>query len=226
MSGHDAGGGLRWLLTYADLITLLLVFFIIAYASANQETKKAEEMAEAMASAFKMDERPFAVEGEGAGKNILSRKPAAGTTGSPSLLEQQISEVAAKEEIEISLVRFYDRQLAIDMRPSVLFEADGISLKPKSEEFLQRVAQVMKDHTEKLTIASYRTIPLTAELAATDVWDLTASQTHMIAQRLASYGASNAQLSSLALGMNASRIGAQNGDVDGITFLFLRPNQE
>src|SRR5574337_497975 len=32
---HDGSGGLRWLLTYADMITLLLAFFIILYASSR-----------------------------------------------------------------------------------------------------------------------------------------------------------------------------------------------
>ena len=30
--GHDGGGGLRWLLTYADMITLLMAFFIMMYS--------------------------------------------------------------------------------------------------------------------------------------------------------------------------------------------------
>ena len=40
-NGHDGGGGLRWLLTYADMITLLLAFFIILYASSRVEIGRA-----------------------------------------------------------------------------------------------------------------------------------------------------------------------------------------
>ena len=41
--GHDAAGGLRWLLTYADMITLLLGVFIIL---ANIPTKSEETVEE------------------------------------------------------------------------------------------------------------------------------------------------------------------------------------
>jgi flagellar motor protein MotB len=33
-AGDDGTGKARWLITYADLITLLLVFFIVMYATA------------------------------------------------------------------------------------------------------------------------------------------------------------------------------------------------
>lgn len=50
--GHDGGGGLRWLITYADLITLLLAFFIILYASSNINGKKYQAVALAIRGAF------------------------------------------------------------------------------------------------------------------------------------------------------------------------------
>ena len=34
----------RWTVTYSDLMNLLLVFFIVLYATANQDTEKAKEV--------------------------------------------------------------------------------------------------------------------------------------------------------------------------------------
>jgi chemotaxis protein MotB len=34
--GHDAAGMMRWLLTYADLITLMMAFFVIMYAMSSR----------------------------------------------------------------------------------------------------------------------------------------------------------------------------------------------
>ena len=36
----EEGGDERWLITYADMITLLLVLFIILYSSANADLEK------------------------------------------------------------------------------------------------------------------------------------------------------------------------------------------
>ncbi len=46
-SGHGGGGPSteRWLLTYADLITLLLAFFIIMYAGSKADLEKFSRLA-------------------------------------------------------------------------------------------------------------------------------------------------------------------------------------
>lgn len=53
----------RWLLTYSDLITLLLAFFIILYAMSNINQEKYEEMAQGMNQEFG--------DGNGVGASIL-----------------------------------------------------------------------------------------------------------------------------------------------------------
>lgn len=42
----------RWLLTYSDLITLLMVFFVVLYSSSNINQKKYEKLASSMNTAF------------------------------------------------------------------------------------------------------------------------------------------------------------------------------
>src|SRR5579875_1671362 len=42
----------RWLITYADLITLLLVFFIVLYAGSQEDSHKFAILAEGLRSAF------------------------------------------------------------------------------------------------------------------------------------------------------------------------------
>jgi chemotaxis protein MotB len=50
--GHDAAGGLRWLLTYADMITLLLALFIYFYSVSVVSDAKVVEFSESMARTF------------------------------------------------------------------------------------------------------------------------------------------------------------------------------
>jgi chemotaxis protein MotB len=50
--GHDGAGGLRWLLTYTDMVTLLLATFIIMWATAVQDTVKFEAVAAAFRTTF------------------------------------------------------------------------------------------------------------------------------------------------------------------------------
>lgn len=48
----EEGGSERWLITYADMITLLLVMFIVLYSTANTDLEKFKALAESLTSGF------------------------------------------------------------------------------------------------------------------------------------------------------------------------------
>lgn len=50
--GHDGAGMMRWLLTYADLITLLLAFFVVLYSISAINVSKYRLLTKSLASAF------------------------------------------------------------------------------------------------------------------------------------------------------------------------------
>ena len=49
---EESGGMERWLITYADLITLLLAFFILMYTMSKQDAKKYQEVAAHLKAIF------------------------------------------------------------------------------------------------------------------------------------------------------------------------------
>jgi chemotaxis protein MotB len=50
--GHDGGGDERWLLTYADMITLLMALFIVMWAISSVNTTKFAELSVSLKQAF------------------------------------------------------------------------------------------------------------------------------------------------------------------------------
>ena len=48
----ESAGMMRWLLTYADMITLLLIMFIVLYAAASQDISKFRMLAQYLRAAF------------------------------------------------------------------------------------------------------------------------------------------------------------------------------
>lgn len=50
--GHDGGGSMRWLLTYADMITLLTAFFIMMYSMSVLNLSKFRQVAISIRSGF------------------------------------------------------------------------------------------------------------------------------------------------------------------------------
>lgn len=71
----------RWLLTYADLITLLMVFFVLLFAMSTTDAKKFQELAGSLRRAFNVNvlqgSQPVAISDSG------------GASASPSVVEQQ-----------------------------------------------------------------------------------------------------------------------------------------
>lgn len=60
-------GSERWLITYADMITLLLVMFIILYATANTDLAKFKALAESLATGFGATAPSTATSGQSTG---------------------------------------------------------------------------------------------------------------------------------------------------------------
>src|SRR5438309_1978812 len=55
--GHEGGheNAERWLLTYADLITLLMVFFVVLYSMSSADSSKWKQISAALEQAFNVD---------------------------------------------------------------------------------------------------------------------------------------------------------------------------
>src|SRR5437588_7633379 len=55
--GHEGGheNAERWLLTYADLITLLMVFFVVLYSMSTADSSKWKQISVALEQAFNVD---------------------------------------------------------------------------------------------------------------------------------------------------------------------------
>lgn len=84
---HEKENGERWLLTYADLITLLLAFFIIMFSMSNLDKEKYKAVIEAFGNAFGVVQGT-AEPGDGAGGEVnfpdFTPKASALTTPRPS----------------------------------------------------------------------------------------------------------------------------------------------
>ena len=52
MSGHGGGGSERWLVSYADFITLLMVLFVVLYSMGQVDIERYKQLASSLKAAF------------------------------------------------------------------------------------------------------------------------------------------------------------------------------
>ncbi len=223
--GHDAAGGLRWLLTYADLITLLLVTFMILYALASQDQQKSpqvQEFLQALSNSFApfFSDRPFVIPGEGTGDGPRSRAGVSQRAGSPSLL-REMKEAGLLLENRNVVVRYYGDRVAVDVAAQDLFEADHVTVRADAQAFLRRFSEILKLNDNQVEVVAYRTLPAPAEFR--DLWDLTSRQSLAVTRFLAeSCFVLPERLAARALGPNLKSLGIAPNAVSpegGVTLL-------
>ena len=146
--------GERWLLTYADLITLLLAFFVIMYGMSSADVQKFSQLAGSMRKAFNVDIM------QGGGQNSILDQQSAGPSGlltassEGSLGSDQASDFQAitsemnwinQQEGLADKVSFAIRPegIAISLSGNLLFASGRAELRPDAVDLLQALARIL-----------------------------------------------------------------------------------
>lgn len=140
---------LRWLLTYADMITLLMAFFIMLYSMSILNLNKFQEVAVSIRSGF-------AGLVEGQGKSILassgqfSVKPSAiqgESVGVPWRVVKHFQRMIKEEKLEnLVKLRADDRGLIVSMASDkVVFERGQVNLTPKALGILDSIGPMLRE---------------------------------------------------------------------------------
>lgn len=128
----------RWLLTYADLITLLLAFFIVMYSMSQVDAKRFGKMQEALSGvlrggtvAIKKGDQAGALPGQG----VLN-------VGHLKSIGDAIKQGADKMgDDKVVSTELTERGLVIHVMESALFREGSADLEPRAKAILDLVAE-------------------------------------------------------------------------------------
>ncbi|MGE5453626.1 MAG: flagellar motor protein MotB [Methylocystaceae bacterium] len=141
--------GERWLITYADLITLLLIFFIVLYTMSKVDAAKFEAVASSLSQVLQGKSAAQVLEAPG--PSFIEGKSGAipPQAGAGSKAEQQsLEEIARKLSQEIQkddklaqnvIIYQQERGLVISFKDAILFPSGSDKLLPESSAILLRV---------------------------------------------------------------------------------------
>ena len=135
----------RWLLTYADLITLLLAFFIVMYSMSNLDAKKFGRMAVALNGILKGGAMIARTSG-------ADSDPGAGimNLGEFSMLKREIEKSLHEHQLEDKIETIDDeRGLVIRVRESAAFDAGKAEIKEQLFPVLRLIVRdlsIMPNH--------------------------------------------------------------------------------
>jgi chemotaxis protein MotB len=145
--GHQAHANHeRWVISYADFITLLFAFFVVMFATANADKGKARAVSEAVKAALSQSKEAKVVqmvkEAEeadkaGAGK---AEDPTKELAPIAKLLSQQLHPEIVKGQIELKMEQ---RGLVISFRQAALFDSGADVVKLSAVGSISKVAQAV-----------------------------------------------------------------------------------
>ena len=222
-ANHEA-----WAIPYADLLTLLLAFFVVMYAISSLNTGKYRVLADALSVAFKggtvaEDAGPLrpsgvsgltvldAVEGDGLG---APRIPEAGQGGVKLPNAPPLRPVLPTEDVAVRVaratvpqvmrdqvtVRRHSNWVEVEIRNDVLFASGSSELNAEAVKVLARLAATMRGFGNPIRVEGHTDdVPIQSGTYR-DNWDLSASRGAAVVRILVANGVEPARLAVLGFG--------------------------
>jgi chemotaxis protein MotB len=205
--GHENAE--RWLLTYADMITLLVAFFIMMYSMSVMDMKKFNELAIAIRSGFLGElsgtgNKPLPKNGGGTNRDnqpiISGSSPestpyyghASGTSDYQEKINitQYIKNQFAVMRLDEAIRPVLDvsanagNRFAVIVSDQIYFERDSARLTPAAREKLRVAGQALRKTNVKILIDGYAPAVATNSSSFQDSWQLAAERARLAANFL------------------------------------------
>ncbi len=175
----------RWVISYADFMTLLLAFFIVMFATANADKGKAKVVSEAVKAAFSQGSDSAVREAvrEAAQKfdPNAARSAVAELSGYQTLLKQSLKREIDQKEVEVHMEK---RGLVISFKQAALFDSGQAIVKLTGIPTMQKVAAVISKLPNQIRLEGHTdNIPIHNDLFKNN-WELSSARSIAILNQL------------------------------------------
>lgn len=212
--------GERWLITYSDLITLLMIFFVIMYAMSKIDVAKFETLQQSLSAALhQQDQIPLknlgttglvvpsnpSDQGDMTKQNVSSQQAqAAAELKNNQALDNLYKEVQSfvQQHNLAANVQVYDqkRGIQITLRDVVLFDSGQATVKPQAEQLLKSLTPFFQSVNNPIVVEGYTdNVPITTGQYPTN-WELSSARAIGVVRYFASIGVDPTRLSGVGYG--------------------------
>lgn len=140
------GNSERWLLTYSDLITLLMIFFVVMYASSNVDNVKYRQVMNSFVSVF----------GNGS-KSIIGTSDGVSTSEDIKPIDTALVEENKLHEVKNNMDKYLEknnlknsvdtkieeRGLVVSIKDTMFFDTGKADIRPESKQKLIEIGKIL-----------------------------------------------------------------------------------
>ena len=182
----------RWLVSYADFITLLFAFFVVMYALSSLNTSKYKSLAESIMAAFdyqtnpEKQPKPQSRSMGLAAVQVAPQKPQIAPAEDQQKVEQRQKMKAVASDVQKALetlvqegkvqVTETEHGISIEINASVLFDTAKADLHKELMNALSAVAKVIAADTHQIQIEGHTDNQGISSLVFPSNWELSAAR--------------------------------------------------
>lgn len=194
----------RWLVSYADFITLLFAFFVVMYATSTNNQEKQKSFQESVKTSLKL---VGTSNGDGDGSGGAAEGNVGGTQaadafipmdgfpsrGGPGEVQQYINHVLEKkmdadDKDKVQELRHDAIGVRIEMASSQFFLPGGTKLKRNALKTLDKIAAILKETDKKIVIEGHTdNQPVGPDAGYESNWELASLRATSIVRYLIKY---------------------------------------
>ncbi len=188
----------RWLVSYADFITLLFAFFTVLYATSQHDIKKQEEFEKSIRKYFSgngVGESPGDFNTESENKSLIDPpiKSFPPATAGPQEVQDYVQRVLKKSmdknEYQDAIQEIHHDTIGarIQLAAATLFPSGSADLKLSSTAALDKIGQLLKDSNRRLIIEGHTDNEPVHTSKFPSNWELSAVRATKVLRYLASH---------------------------------------
>lgn len=209
----------RWLVSYADMITVLMALFIVLYALSTVNQKKYDELKNSLASGFGTSSSTKVDQSKGIVRKQDVAKKGAGFSNSTIALMQTAKEIT--DELKAQglagkvTVKAGSKAITLSLvGSSTYFGGNDAQLSPQAIRVLQKLSPTLKKHAGVVTIEGHADPHGSAGQFGTD-WQLAAQRANSVGEYLLDDGAVDpADVSFVSLGSQKAKPGDSEAAIE------------
>lgn len=186
----------RWLVSYADFVTLLFAFFVVMYSASQLNENKYQELTTTLAELFSSKEEKI-VAANDIDDNHLTEKPIENLPELANQFKDKLEDLIDNESIQVSSNEFW---LQISLNNKILFSLGSVTPSETAETIFKKVANILRNLSNPIQVEGFTDNLAINTLQFPSNWELSAARAAAIVKLLVANGVSPTRLSAIGYG--------------------------